>query len=131
MTTYLVERYQTMQTLMTTWEATLKLAAKAGITPEQAKAFLQAQAELAYEFARGGYPIAGIGYLEFTERPERKMVMLFGPNKGKEVLVPAKRVLKFRVAKVAKDIVLGPRGPFPDVSSIDLSVEEEPDGNAG
>ena len=120
-----------MQTLMTTWEATLKLAAKAGITPEQAKVVLQAQAELAYEHARGGFPIAGIGYLEISERPEQKVVMQFGPQKGKEIVLPAKKVLKFRVSKIAKDIVFGPRGPMPRITEIDLKADDEPGDKAG
>jgi nucleoid DNA-binding protein len=32
--------------------------------------------------------------------------MQFGPKKGMTVTVPAKRVVKFRVAKAAKDAIL-------------------------
>ena len=35
------------------------------------------------------------------------MVMQFGEKKGQTVTVPKKKVLKFRVAKVAKDAILG------------------------
>jgi len=71
-----------METLMTTWDATLKLTEKSGLTIDQTKAFLQTQAELSYEHAKGGYPIAGMGTLELVARPERKMTILFGPKKG-------------------------------------------------
>jgi DNA-binding protein HU-beta len=35
------------------------------------------------------------------------MIMQFGDRKGQEITVPAKRVVKFRVAKAAKDAILG------------------------
>jgi nucleoid DNA-binding protein len=35
------------------------------------------------------------------------MTMQFGPNKGKSINIPAKRVVKFRVSKAAKDAILG------------------------
>jgi DNA-binding protein HU-beta len=33
--------------------------------------------------------------------------MQFGPKKGQTVKIPPKRVVKFRVAKAAKDAILG------------------------
>ena len=41
------------------------------------------------------------------------MTMVFGPKKGQAVTVPSKRILKFRIAKAAKDIVFGPPAPTP------------------
>jgi len=100
------------------------------VPPHLAKAVLQAQAELAYEHAADGYPIAGIGYLIKTERPARTLVLQFGPNAGQETTLPAKQVLKFRIAKTAKDIILGRAAPAPDVTKINMSSEEEA-GNDG
>ena len=37
----------------------------------------------------------------------RQMVMQFGEKKGQTITVPKKKVLKFRIAKAAKDAVLG------------------------
>ena len=37
----------------------------------------------------------------------REMVMRFGPKAGQLVKVPAKTRVKFRVAKAAKDAILG------------------------
>ena len=34
------------------------------------------------------------------------MVMQFGPDKGKTKTIPAKRGVKFRIAKAAKDAIL-------------------------
>ena len=35
------------------------------------------------------------------------MVMQFGPKKGQTIKVPAKTRVKFRIAKAAKDAILG------------------------
>jgi nucleoid DNA-binding protein len=35
------------------------------------------------------------------------MMMRFGPDAGKEKMVPKKKVVKFRIAKAAKDAILG------------------------
>jgi|GEM_PF-5403045 len=39
-------------------------------------------------------------------------------------MVPAKRVLKFRVAKVAKDAVLGSKKVSGDVTKVELQFDE-------
>jgi DNA-binding protein HU-beta len=116
-----------MQTVLTTWDVTIKLSQKAGFTPEQTKAFLQAQAELAYEHADVGYPVAGIGILAMSDRPARKLIMRFGPKQGQEIIVPAKKGLKFRVAKAAKDAVFARGKVAPDVAAIDMECDEEPE----
>ncbi|HEX2970982.1 MAG TPA: HU family DNA-binding protein [Tepidisphaeraceae bacterium] len=92
---------------LTKSEIAAKLAEAAGISKKQANLVLATQAELAYKNAKNTFVIPGIGKLVLVERPSRKMVMRFGPNAGKEVTVPKKKVLKFRVAKAAKDAVLG------------------------
>jgi hypothetical protein len=58
-------------------------------------------------------------------------VFQFGPKKGKEFVYPAKVILKFRVAKEAKDVVLRKGKVAPDVSTMDLNVDEEPRGQDG
>ena len=93
---------------MTRSEMAAKLAETVGITKKQVAHFFQAQADLAYKQAKNSFVIPGIGKLELKERPARKMVMRFGPDIGKEKTIPRKKVLKFRVAKAAKDSILGP-----------------------
>ena len=88
-------------------EIASQLAEKAGISKKQAVAVLQAQAELAYKQAKNQFVIPGIGKLVLHERPARKMIMRFGPDAGKEKMIPKKKVVKFRVAKAAKDAILG------------------------
>jgi len=83
------------------------VAEKAGLTRKQASGILAHLAELAYKNAKNTFTLPGIGKLVLANRPARKMIMRFGPNIGKEITVPAKRVVKFRVAKAAKDAILG------------------------
>jgi DNA-binding protein HU-beta len=92
---------------MTKSEIAAMLAEKVGITKKQANMFFQAQAELAYKQAKNQFVVPGIGKLVLSERPSREMVMRFGPKAGQTVKIPKKKVLKFRVAKAAKDAILG------------------------
>ena len=85
------------------------LAEKVGITKKQVNQLLEAQADLAYKQAKNQFPIPGVGKLVLVERPARTMIMQFGPKKGQMINVPKKKVLKFRIAKAAKDAILGPR----------------------
>jgi DNA-binding protein HU-beta len=94
---------------MTKSEIAAKIAEEVGITKKQASQFFAVQAELAYKQAKNTFTIPGIGKLVMKERPPRKMVMRFGPDAGKEKTIPKKKVVKFRVAKAAKDAILGSR----------------------
>jgi DNA-binding protein HU-beta len=82
------------------------IADKAGITRKQASGILVHLADLAYKNAKNTFTLPGIGKLVLANRPARKMIMRFGPNVGQEITVPAKRVVKFRVAKACKDAIL-------------------------
>ncbi len=92
---------------MTKSEIAAQLAERVGITKKQASQFFLAQAELAYKQAKNTFTIPGIGKLVMRERPPRMMVMRFGPDAGKEKMIPKKKVVKFRLAKAAKDAILG------------------------
>ena len=92
---------------MTKSEVAGTLAEKVGISKKQASQFLQAQADLAYKQARNQFVIPGIGKLVLARSAPREMVMRFGPKAGQTVQVPAKTRVKFRVAKAAKDAILG------------------------
>ena len=83
------------------------LAERAGISKKQARDVLEAQAELAYKQAKSTFVIPGIGKLVLAESPAREMVMRFGPNAGQTVKVPKRKKVKFRIAKAAKDAILG------------------------
>jgi DNA-binding protein HU-beta len=83
------------------------LAERAGISKKQARDVLEAQAELAYKQAKSTFVIPGIGKLVLAESPAREMVMRFGPNAGQTIKVPKRKKVKFRIAKAAKDAILG------------------------
>ena len=92
---------------MTKSEMSAMLAEKVGISKKQVTQFFEAQAELAYKQAKNTFVIPGIGKLKIADRPAREMVMQFGPKKGQTVKVPKSKKLKFTLAKVAKDSILG------------------------
>jgi nucleoid DNA-binding protein len=110
-------------------EIAQKLAEKAGITLEQAKATLVAQAELAYEHASEGFNIPGLGVLTLAVTTERKMVLRFGPKAGQEIVVPAKRKLKFHPSRVARNRIVVGASDMPDLfaelSLLDLKFSRE------
>jgi DNA-binding protein HU-beta len=92
---------------LTKSELAAQLAEKVGITKKQVSAFFEAQAEIAYKQAKNSFVIPGIGKLVLAKSAPREMVMRFGPKAGQTVKVPAKTRVKFRVAKAAKDAILG------------------------
>ncbi len=85
------------------------VAEKVGITKKQAVQSLDLLADMAYKQAKNTFTLPGLGKLVLVNRPARQMTMQFGPDKGKVKTIPAKRVVKFRVAKAAKDAILGAR----------------------
>jgi DNA-binding protein HU-beta len=96
---------------MTKSEVSRYLADKVGITKKQSDAFLEALAELAYAEAKNTFVIPGIGKLSLKESPAREATMPFGPRKGEKYMVPAKKKVKFTVAKAAKDSITGGKAP--------------------
>jgi len=87
-------------------EVASRLAESVGISKKQATEFLQAQADLAYKHAKNQFVIPGIGKLVLVNRKAR---MGRNPATGEQIQIPAKKVVKFRVAKAAKDAILGPK----------------------
>ena len=85
------------------------MAEKIGITKKQSVQYLDELAQLAYKNAKNTFTLPGIGKLVLVTRSARTMTMQFGPKKGQTIKVPAKRVVKFRVAKAAKDAILAAR----------------------
>ncbi|HMW86242.1 MAG TPA: HU family DNA-binding protein, partial [Nitrospira sp.] len=79
------------------------LAGKAGITKKTAVQFLDDFAALAYREAKNAFVVPGIGKLVLANRKAR---MGRNPQTGEPIKIPAKRVVKFRVAKMAKDSIL-------------------------
>jgi DNA-binding protein HU-beta len=82
------------------------LAKKAGITKKSGAMILDELAALAYKEAKNTFVVPGIGKLVLANRKAR---MGRNPQTGEAIKIPAKRVVKFRVAKAAKDAILGKR----------------------
>jgi DNA-binding protein HU-beta len=80
------------------------IAEKAGITKKQAAQILELIAELAYKNAKNAFTLPGLGKLVLVNRKAR---MGRNPATGEAIKIPAKKVVKFRVAKAAKDAILG------------------------
>lgn len=86
------------------------LAESTGLTKKQVVQFLEAQAQLAYKQAKNQFTIPGIGKLVVQNRPARPARQGRNPATGEAIMIkakPASKVLKFRVAKAAKDSILG------------------------
>jgi len=79
-----------------------KLADKAAITKKQAALVLAGLVEIAYKEAKTGFTIPGLGKLVVVQRKAREGR---NPATGAKIKIPAKKVLKFRIAKAAKDAI--------------------------
>lgn len=82
-----------------------KIATKSGFTKKDVSGLLENLADLAYKESKNGFTIPGLGKLVLVNRKAR---MGRNPQTGEPIKIPAKRVVKFRVAKAAKDSILGP-----------------------
>jgi DNA-binding protein HU-beta len=91
---------------MTKAKINATLADKLGVSKRQATTFLEELAKLAYKEARNSFTIPGIGKLVLVNRKAR---MGRNPQTGAPIKIPARRVVRFRVAKAAKDAILGSR----------------------
>lgn len=88
---------------LTKSQITATLAEQTGITKKQAGMFLEELAAMAYKQAKVGFTIPGVGKLLLMNRKAR---MGRNPATGESIKIPAKKVVKFRVAKAAKDAIL-------------------------
>ncbi len=80
------------------------LAEKACITKKQAGDVLAELAAVGYKEAKKGFTLPGFGKLVVVKRKAR---MGRNPATGEPIKIPAKTVVKFRIAKACKDAVLG------------------------
>lgn len=82
------------------------IAEETGLTKKNVGEVIQKLVELAYAQAPATFVIPGLGKLLVAERKARIQI---NPQTKEKMKVPAKKVLKFRIAKAAKDAVLGPQ----------------------
>ena len=93
---------------MTQTQLVRSLAEAGEISNKQARAVLDNLSSLAIgEVKKNGvFVMPGIGRLV---RVERKARMGRNPATGESIKIPAKKVVKFRVAKAAKDAIVPPK----------------------
>ena len=80
------------------------IADKNSLTKKQATEILESITELAYKNAKNSFTLPGLGKLVLVNRKAR---VGRNPATGASINIPAKKVVKFRVAKAAKDAILG------------------------
>jgi DNA-binding protein HU-beta len=98
------ERYL-MAKGMTKSEVLTAVAEKIGKSRKEVSEFMETLVNLAYDEAKksGEFTIPGLGKLLKKHREAR---MGRNPATGEQIKIPAKTVVKFRVAKAAKDSIL-------------------------
>jgi DNA-binding protein HU-beta len=93
-----------MAKALTKSQIAASLAETVGLTKKQAVQTLEALVALAYKNAKNSFTIPGLGKIVLVNRKAR---MGRNPATGETIQIKAKRVVKFRVAKAAKDAILG------------------------
>ena len=81
------------------------LAEKLGISKADATRYMESFADLAYTEAKAGgtFTVPGLGKLVLVDRKARQGR---NPQTGEVIQIPAKKVVKFRIAKACKDAIL-------------------------
>ena len=85
-----------------------ELAEKTGINNRVSKQYMESLADLAVRETKknGVFVLPGIGRLV---RADRKARTGRNPATGESIKIPAKKVVKFRVAKSVKDAIVPPK----------------------
>ncbi len=73
-------------------------------TKREVSGFFEELTKLAYKEAKNAFTLPGLGKLVLVNRKARTGR---NPQTGEPIKIPAKKVVKFRVAKAAKDSILG------------------------
>ena len=95
-------------TRMTQTQLVKSLAESCEVNNKVAKGMLECLASMAISEVKknGMFVIPGIGRLV---RQDRKARVGRNPATGEQIKIPAKKVVKFRVAKAAKDAIVPPK----------------------
>lgn len=97
-----------MAVRMTQTQLVKEIAAATGVPNKVAKAFIETYAAIAVKETKknGVFVLPGLGRLV---RVERKARLGRNPATGEKIKIPAKKVVKFRVAKAVKDAIVPPK----------------------
>lgn len=88
---------------MTKTQIIAHMALKTGLTKKAVQQFMDELIALSYKEAKNGFTIPGLGKLVVQQRKARNGR---NPKTGETIKIPAKKVIKFRIAKVCKDTVV-------------------------
>jgi DNA-binding protein HU-beta len=99
-------REEALVPAMSKSETLRQLSDRTGLQRTQVREVVDELVSLAYKEAKNGFTIPGLGKLVLQDRKAR---MGRNPATGEQIQIPAKRVLRFRIAKQAKDAVLTTR----------------------
>lgn len=90
---------------MTKAQLMTTLAEKTGLSKKDVVGLMETLTNMAYKEAKshGEFVLPGFGKLV---RVDRKARMGRNPATGEQIQIPAKKVVKFKVAKAAKDAIL-------------------------
>ena len=101
-------REEEQKTMMTKSQIVAHLAEKAGIPKKTAAAVLEELVTLATKEAKssGQFVVPGLGK---AVKANRKARMGRNPQTGEAIKIPAKTVVKFRLAKAFKEAVVPPK----------------------
>lgn len=80
-----------------------KLTQTVGLKKKEVAGVIEALVALAYKEARNSFVIPGLGKLVLVSRKAR---LGRNPATGETIQIQAKKVVKFRIAKAAKDAIL-------------------------
>jgi DNA-binding protein HU-beta len=80
-----------------------ELAEKSGLKKKEVVGLMEALVAMAYREAKNAFTLPGLGKLVLVQRKAR---LGRNPATGEQIQIPAKKVVKFRVAKAAKEAIL-------------------------
>ena len=92
-----------MAKMMTKTQVAGHIATKFELSKKSSTQILEELATLAAKQAKNGFVFPGVGKLVVVNRKAR---LGRNPQTGEQIKIPAKRVLKFSIAKAMKDAVL-------------------------
>jgi DNA-binding protein HU-beta len=78
------------------------IAEDTDLTKKDVSAVIDSMVQMAYKEAKVGFTIPGLGKLVVVNRKARDGR---NPATGEKIRIPAKKVLKFRISKAAKDAI--------------------------
>jgi len=82
------------------------MSEKTGLSKKATAQFMDELVALAYKEAKNGFTLPGLGKLVIQQRKAR---LGRNPKTGETIKIAAKKVLKFKIAKVCKDTVCPPK----------------------